>query len=101
MVPEPSPSTNPSRSKSKGLEAVVTSRLVVIALIAQKPANDNLVMDASAPPAIIISAASLCMILKASPIALVEEAQAETVHSVNPLMPYLIATRPAAILGTS
>ncbi|MNN10650.1 hypothetical protein D3C81_1235800 [compost metagenome] len=83
---------------SNGLEAVSGFSSIVIALLEEKPARHNLVMQASAPPAIITSASPLCITLNASPIVFVEVAQAVTAHSTNPLAPYFIAISPEAIL---
>ncbi len=59
-MPDPSPITKPSLSLSKGLLADFgSSFLVDIAFMAQKPAKDKGVIEASEPPDTIMSASPL------------------------------------------
>src|SRR6266511_3260886 len=97
--PPPSPQTKPSRSASKGREALVGSSLRVdMAFIWQKPAMVSGRMMASAPPAIITSASSRWMIFMASPMAWLPVAQAVTTDELGPLAPNRIEITPEAIL---
>ena len=69
-IPAPSAGTKPSRVLSKGLLAEAgNSFCSVRAFMAQKPANPNLLIGASAPPEIITSATPLRITSAASPIA--------------------------------
>jgi hypothetical protein len=73
--------TNPSRSLSKGREAVVGSSLrVESAFMLPKPAMARPVIAASAPPATIASASPSAIRRKLSPIACAEDAHADTVQ---------------------
>ena len=70
-MPAPSPSTKPSRSASKGREAVAGSSLrSESALQEQKPPMPERFTQASAPPAIITSASPYSIMRPASPIAM-------------------------------
>ena len=67
-MPEPSPTTKPSRSRSKGLLALSGSAFrVESARMAANPPTHMGVMAASAPPQIITSAAHRVMSLNESP----------------------------------
>src|SRR3954469_25179044 len=99
MTPEPSPITNPSRSRSKGRLARAGSSLrVERARMAANPPTPIGVMAASEPPAIITSASLRRMISNASPIACADAEQAVHVAEVGPLAPNRIETWPAARL---
>ncbi len=69
------------------------------ALAAQKPAMDIGVTAASAPPAIITSASPRRINPRASPMELVPEAHAVTVHPLGPCTPNRIDTCPEAMLA--
>ena len=91
--------TKPSRSASKGREAVAGSSLrVERARIALNPAIPMAVMLASLPPAIIARAQPRRMVSAASPIAWAELAQAEVVQKLGPRAPVVMETWPAARL---
>ena len=79
MIPEPSPSTNPSRSTSNGREARSGSSLrVLIARIWENPAIGMLVMQASAPPATTTSASPDLIIRQPQASASAPDAHADT-----------------------
>src|SRR6266851_396878 len=98
-TPAPSPTTNPSRSLSKGRLARSGSSLrVESARNAPKPPIPIGVIAASDPPAIMMSASPRRMISKASPIACADAEHAVQVAVLGPLAPYRIDTWPAARL---
>src|SRR5579864_1634867 len=98
-TPAPSPTTKPSRSRSKGRLARVGSSLRVdSARIAAKPPTPMGVMAASEPPAIMTSASPRRMISHASPIACAEAEHAVQVAEFGPFAPNRIDTWPAARL---
>ena len=71
--------TKPSRALSKGrLACSGASLLVERAFMLEKPASKNGCMPASLPPASMMSEYPWAMLKKASPMALLAEAQAET-----------------------
>ena len=79
MIPEPSPSTKPSRSTSNGREARSGSSLrVLIARIWENPAIGMLVMHASAPPATTTSASPALIIRQPQASASAPDAHADT-----------------------
>ena len=76
---------------SKGREAVAgSSFLCEIACIELNPPTPASEIAASLPPQTITSAFPVFIYIKASAIALAEEAQAETVQKLGPLKSYLI-----------
>ena len=75
-----------------------SSFLVLRAVSAWKPATPSGVMVDSVPPQTQASITPCLIFLKASPMAWVPEAQAETTQWEGPLRPNLMATLPAAIL---
>ncbi len=80
-TPAPSPITKPSRSLSNGRDALAGASLrVESAFMFWKPAIDNGVMAASAPPAIIMSAMPRWMSRNDSPMAWADDAHADTVQ---------------------
>src|SRR5581483_6760424 len=98
-TPDPSPTTNPSRSLSKGRLARVGSSLrVERARSAANPPTLIGVTAASEPPAIMTSAASRRMISYASPMACADAEQAVHVAVFGPLAPKRIDSWPAARL---
>src|SRR5690606_5470096 len=99
-MPAPSPMTNPSRSASKGLDALSGSWLRVDrARMAQNPAKASGTKAASVPPVIMTSASPNWRIRKASPMALAPEAQAVTRVVLGPRNPNWMAVWPAAMLA--
>ena len=64
-----------------------------------KPAIPISQIDASVPPAIITSSKPSLIFLKASPIACVEDAQADTIEIDSPFAPNSIAIFPAGIFA--
>ena len=87
-MPAPSPTTNPSRSASKGRLARSGSSLrVESARMAANPPMPIGVTAASEPPAIITSASQRWMILNASPTACAEAEQAVAVAEFGPFAP--------------
>ena len=87
-MPEPSPITKPSRSRSNGREARAGSSLrVESARMEQNPPTPRGVMAASLPPAIITSASPRWMSRKESPIAWALVVQAVQVAEFGPLAP--------------
>src|SRR5581483_2942063 len=101
-MPPPSPHTKPSRAASNGREAFWGSSFRVdMAFIEQKPAMVSGTMMASAPPAIITSAAPRWMSLNASPMAWLPVAQAVTTDELGPLAPKRMETSPDAMLMMS
>ena len=98
-TPAPSPSTKPSRSLSKGREALVGSPLrVERACIAPKPDIPSGLEPFSLPPASITSTSPYAIKRAAIPIAWVAVVQAVEVARFGPFKVCLIATKPAAIL---
>src|ERR1700722_9404277 len=99
-MPEPSPITNPSRSRSHGREALVGVSLnpVESARDAQNPAIPIVLHAASAPPATITSASPNVISRAASPIACTPVAHAVTTLWFGPLNPYLMERLPDARL---
>src|SRR5579862_650628 len=98
-MPEPSPRTNPSRSLSKGRDAVAGSSLrSESALQAQKPPTPDMLMHASAPPAIITSASPYSIMRPASPTQCALVVQAETIDTFGPLALNWIEIMPATML---
>ena len=99
-MPEPSPITKPSRSRSHGREARsgVSLKLVDSARAEAKPAMPSRQTAASAPPATITSASSSMIIRDASPIACAPVEHAVTTAWLGPLKPKRIETCPAARL---
>ena len=98
-MPEPSPSTKPSRSLSNGRLARVGSSLRCDR--ARKAANPPTPIGhtaASVPPVIIASAAPRLMISNESPTAWAEAVHAVHVARFGPLAPNRIDTCPAARL---
>ena len=94
-MPAPSARTKPSRSRSNGRLARVGSSLrVEKARIAANPPRPMWVIAASLPPVIMTSAQSDWISLKASPIALVAEAQAVATAEHGPCRPQRIETWP-------
>ncbi len=84
-MPEPSPTTNPSRSRSQGREAFSGSSLrCESARMAANPPIPMGVMQASAPPQIIASASSRWMILNESPMEWALVVQAVAVAEFGP-----------------
>ena len=97
-TPAPSPSTKPSRSLSNGRLALVGASLRVDnACIAEKPPIPSWLEAFSQPPATITSASPYAINRAAKPIAWVAVVQAVEVARFNPLIPWRIATCPAAI----
>ena len=97
-APPPSPITNPSRLTSKGREASDGfSFCVDKAFNAENPPIPDSLMAASEPPATIISAFPHLMWLKASIMAVVDVAQAETGQKFTPCNPWRIEIIPAAM----
>src|SRR5256885_16466605 len=91
--------TKPSRSASKGRLALVGSSFRVdIAFMEQKPAIAIGVTVASVPPEMMTSASLCCRVRRASPIALADDVQADTVVKFGPLAPRLIEIWPEAML---
>src|SRR5205814_10201407 len=91
-MPHPSPTTNPSRSRSKGRLAVAGSSLrVERARIAANPPTPIGVIVASVPPQIIISAAPRSIILKESPMESAVAEQDGVGDDAGPLDPQSIA----------
>ena len=78
-MPAPSPSTKPSRFRSKGRLAVSASSLRESAREAAKAATDMRVTEASAPPATIATASPRRITSSAVPSASAPEAQADIV----------------------
>src|SRR2546426_12550422 len=98
-TPAPSPTTNPSRSLSKGREARWGSSLRVdSARIAAKPPTPIGVTAASDPPQIMTSASPRERTRNASPTAWAPEEQAVHGAEFGPLAPNRIETWPAARL---
>src|SRR5262245_19630257 len=98
-TPAPSPTMNPSRSRSKGRLARSGSSLRVdSARSAPKPPMPIGVIAASDPPASITSASPRRMISKASPMAWADAEQAVQVAEFGPRAPKRIDTCPAARL---
>src|SRR2546428_10624668 len=96
-MPEPSPTTKPSRSASNGRLARAGSSLRVDnAFMAEKPPTPMGVMDASAPQEIITSAWPRWMILKESPMACAEAEQAVAVAEFGPRAPERMEMCPGA-----
>jgi len=98
-MPAPSPSTKPSRSRSKGREALAgSSFLSESALHAQKPPTPERFTQASAPPAIITSASPYSIMRPASPMACELVVQAETIDTFGPFALNWIEMSPATML---
>ena len=94
-IPEPSPITNPSRSRSNGRDACLGSSLRVDkARIDAKPATDIGVIALSAPPQIIASASPRSIRRKLSPIACAPAEHAVAVAEFGPFAPWRLKTSP-------
>ncbi len=92
-MPEPSPTTNPSRSASQGREAFSGSSLrCESARMAANPPIPMGVMHASAPPQIITSASLRWIILNESPMECALVVQAVAVAEFGPLAPVRMET---------
>ena len=101
-MPAPSARTKPSRSRSKGrLARVGSSFRVERARIAANPPRPIRVIAASLPPVTITSAWPSWMCLKASPMALLAEAQAVATAELTPFRPHRIETWPEPALTIS
>jgi hypothetical protein len=94
----PSPITNPSRSTSKGRDAVAGSGFFVSAPIWAKALTDSPVTPASTPPASTTSAAPGAQQVPAEWIADAPAAQAVLTVMFGPRAPERIAIVPAAVL---
>src|SRR6056297_2052433 len=100
IIADPSPSTNPSLSLSKGRDALSGSSLrLERALMEEKPATPILQTGASVPPQTAISDCPYRIESYARPILCEPVAQAETAQKLAPLNPYLIEICPAGISG--
>jgi hypothetical protein len=87
-MPAPSAMTKPSRSLSKGRDALAGASLrVERARMELKPPTPSGVTVASAPPEIMASASPWTMARKASPMACALVEQAETWLMFGPLAP--------------
>ena len=83
--------TNPSRPLSNGLDAVFGSSLrVERAFMEVKPPTPGIAIAASEPPLTTTLARPSLMMSRAEHIAVVEEAQADTVPKLGPPSPYLM-----------
>lgn len=101
MTAEPSPSTKPSRSPSKGREACSGSALFgVVALMASKQAEVMGEMGASVAPAITTSAEPSSMSCTACPIESRPEVQPVETRATGPSAPVSQATSTASVDGT-
>src|SRR5437016_3673057 len=90
---------NPSRLRSHGRDAACGSLLRVLsAFIAPNAATPTGIIDASEPPARKMSASPNLMMRHDSPIALLEVAQAVTMHRFGPCNPNSIEIMPLPML---
>ena len=92
--------TKPSRSASNGREAACGSSLRRDrARIASNPAIPTGVIGASVPPANMTSARPILIASAASPIAMLDAAQAVLSDIKGPFVPSSIETHPAPMFG--
>ena len=87
-APEPSPTTRPSRSRSKGrgvCEGSSFQRVLVAKSVSKIAAS--VASSSSHPPAIITSARPVAIVSKAEPMPCEPEVQAEDVVQIRPLQP--------------
>ena len=100
-MPAPSPSTKPSRSRSKGREALVGSSLLVLKAVSRlKPVTPKGWIMVCVPPASITSASPRRMISAASPMAWLLAAQAVRQLMFGPWASNRLARWPAGMLGS-
>ena len=100
-MPAPSPSTKPSRSRSKGREALAGSSLRVLKAVSRlKPVTPKGWIMVCVPPESIRSASPRRMISTASPIAWLLAAQAVRQLMFGPWALKRLARWPAGMLGS-
>ena len=100
-MPAPSPSTKPSRSRSKGREALVGSSLRVLRAVSRlKPVTPKGWIMVCVPPASITSASPRRMISTASPTAWLLAAQAVRQLTFGPWALNRLARWPAGMFGS-
>jgi len=98
-MPEPSPSTKPSRSLSQGRLAVAGSSLRVESARAEaKPPTARIVTVDSVPPATITSASPYSISLPASPMQCADVVHAVTIARFGPFRPNMIDRFPDTML---
>ena len=100
-MPAPSPSTKPSRSRSKGREALVGSSLRVLRAVSRlKPVTPKGWIIVCVPPESITSASPRRMISTASPTAWLLAAQAVRQLTFGPWALKRLARWPAGMFGS-